>query len=268
VPLIAARIYSPEECVERAQALLTMWPSAAEVMRSYTQLIQYQCALLHSQLLSLKGEPGELLENTDFAYFVEQFQEFLKSCEHFEQQNLAQAARAVSAKSRDYLVDVLLQSWTDSDREEQSLDLFFARAFWQAVLQSWARECDAPASAAAPSTCPYCGRRPVCGVLRPEGDGAKRSLVCSMCSTEWPYRRLICPNCEQENVEQLPIYSAEQCAYIRIEACDRCRTFIKTIDLTKDGRAIPVVDEIASLPLTLWAEEKGYTKLQRNALLL
>jgi hypothetical protein len=29
-------------------------------------------------------------------------------------------------------------------------------------------------------------------------------------------------------------------------------------DLTKNGLAIPVVDELATIPLNLWAEENGY----------
>ena len=40
------------------------------------------------------------------------------------------------------------------------------------------------------------------------------------------------------------------------------------IDLTKNGLAIPCVDELACVPLDLWAEEAGYEKLQRNLLLL
>jgi formate dehydrogenase maturation protein FdhE len=30
--------------------------------------------------------------------------------------------------------------------------------------------------------------------------------------------------------------------------------------------AVPVVDELASVPLDIWAEEQGYTKLQPNLL--
>jgi FdhE protein len=33
--------------------------------------------------------------------------------------------------------------------------------------------------------CPFCGEKPVAAVLRPEGDGGKRFLLCSMCFTEW-----------------------------------------------------------------------------------
>ncbi len=112
--------------------------------------------------------------------------------------------------------------------------------------------------------CPFCGEKPVIAVLRPEGDGGKRSLVCSLCSTEWDFRRLLCPHCGEEDKEKLPIYTAEQFPYIRVEACDSCHTYMKAIDLTKNGLAVPEVDELASVALDLWAHENGYTKLQVN----
>jgi formate dehydrogenase maturation protein FdhE len=36
--------------------------------------------------------------------------------------------------------------------------------------------------------------------------------------------------------------------------------------MTKMGHAEPVVDEMAAVPLDLWAEKQGYVKLQRNLL--
>ena len=82
-------------------------------------------------------------------------------------------------------------------------------------------------------------------MLRPEGDGAKRSLICSMCATEWTYGRIIRPACGEEAVEKLAIYTANQFQHVRVEACDTCRHYIKTVDLTKKGHAVPVVDELA-----------------------
>jgi formate dehydrogenase maturation protein FdhE len=38
------------------------------------------------------------------------------------------------------------------------------------------------------------------------------------------------------------------------------------VDLTKDGHAVPMVDEIATLALTLWAEENGYAKIETDLL--
>ena len=104
------------------------------------------------------------------------------------------------------------------------------------------------------------------GVLREEGDGGKRSLICSLCATEWEFRRILCPACGEEAVDKLPVYTASEIDYVRVEACESCHTYIKSVDLTKNGLAVPVVDELASVPLNLWAEDHGYRKLQRNVL--
>jgi FdhE protein len=204
----------------------------------------------------------------DFLPFADHFQHFLGSGRGFRQSRLAQGASELRNKGEQYCLELLTKTWTAERNDEVSDEHFFAAGFLQPIAEYFAQNAALLSSSQGLPTCPYCGRHPVCGVLRPESDGAKRSLICSFCSTEWPYRRLICPSCEQEDVERLPIYSAEGFGYIRIEACDVCKTFVKTIDLSKDGRAIPVVDELASLPLTLWAQEKGYNKLQQNLVLM
>jgi len=114
--------------------------------------------------------------------------------------------------------------------------------------------------------CPQCCARPLLGVLRPEGDGGKRFLLCSFCSQEWEFRRILCPTCGEEAEGKLPVYVAEQLPHIRVEACDTCQFYIRTVDLTKDGHAIPLVDDLAAIPLSLWAHEKGYSRLQPNLL--
>jgi len=100
-------------------------------------------------------------------------------------------------------------------------------------------------------------RPPHVGVLRPLGDGAKRSLICLLCATEWEYRRIVCPACGEESVDKLPVYVAEELTPAHVEVCDTCRYYIKTIDLTKNGRAVLVVDELAAIPLSLWAAENS-----------
>ena len=114
--------------------------------------------------------------------------------------------------------------------------------------------------------CPFCSRKPLLAVLRPQGDGGRRSLVCGFCLTEWEFRRIVCPGCGQEDHAKLPVYTAESFPYIRVECCDTCQTYIKSIDMTKNGLAEPLVDELASVPLSLWAEERGYSKLYPNLL--
>ena len=53
---------------------------------------------------------------------------------------------------------------------------------------------------------------------------------------------------------------------VRVEACDSCKGYIKSVDLTKNGRAVPVVDELATVALNIWAEEHGYAKIESNLL--
>jgi FdhE protein len=139
---------------------------------------------------------------------------------------------------------------------------FFARVVLQAKAAVSARQ-----SATAPSLqprCPACAEKPGAAVLRPESDGARRFLLCGLCFTEWEYRRRGCPNCGEADTDKLRVHTDEEFPHIRVEACDTCRVYLKTIDLTRNGRAVPEVDELASVTLDLWAAEQGYTKLQTN----
>lgn len=103
-------------------------------------------------------------------------------------------------------------------------------------------------------------------MLRPEGDGGKRFLVCSFCLYEWDFLRILCPTCGEEAENKLPVYIAEQFPHIRVEACDTCKFYLRTIDLTKDGHAVPVVNDLAAIPLSLWAHEHAYTRARANLL--
>lgn len=147
-------------------------------------------------------------------------------------------------------------------------DDFFARAFLQPyavyVRSRLSLERKGPTSC----LCPFCGRKPGSGVLRPLGDGGQRSLICSLCLFEWEFRRILCPACGEENHAKLPVYTAEEPKHVRVECCDSCRCYLKTVDLTKNGLAEPVVDEIAAIPLDLWAQDQGYAKVQLNLMQL
>jgi formate dehydrogenase maturation protein FdhE len=41
---------------------------------------------------------------------------------------------------------------------------------------------------------------------------------------------------------------------------------MKTVDLRKRGDAVPLVDELATVELDLWAQERGLTKMRVNVL--
>lgn len=116
--------------------------------------------------------------------------------------------------------------------------------------------------------CPVCGSAPVVAALKEEGQGAKRVLQCALCATEWDYLRVVCPACDEKRFDALPVYTSEAVGHVRVDACDSCRVYLKTVDQTKDGLAIPAVDDIATIALDLWAREAGYTRLHPNLLRL
>ena len=49
-----------------------------------------------------------------------------------------------------------------------------------------------------------------------------------------------------------------------VPACDTCRRYLKSIDLTRLGTAVPIVDEVAGASLDLWALQHGYEKIELN----
>jgi len=162
----------------------------------------------------------------------------------------------------DVLKELIRRSAPAPSEGADPMHLFYARVIAQAQAEERARA--APPAGGVQPLCPFCGEKPVAAVLRPEGDGAKRFLLCSLCFTEWEFRRLLCPNCGEEDKDKLPVYTAEEFPHVRVEACDTCHVYLKAVDLTKDGLAVPEVDELASVALDLWASEHGYTKLQTN----
>ena len=89
-------------------------------------------------------------------------------------------------------------------------------------------------------------------------------MVCSFCHAEWEFRPIVCPGCGEENDKMLPVLTASEFDSIRVECCEASKTYIKRVELTKNGRADPMVDELSSAPFDLWAREHDYTKLQKN----
>ena len=146
--------------------------------------------------------------------------------------------------------------------------LFVLEAAIQPLAEVVARQSPGLARAGDRARCPACGDCPVVGVLREEGHGARRLLICALCLTEWDFSRVVCHACGEDKFDALAVYTAEQFAHVRIEACQSCRHYLKTIDCTKDGHAVPIVDDVATVSLDLWAREQGLRRLRSNLLRL
>jgi formate dehydrogenase maturation protein FdhE len=116
--------------------------------------------------------------------------------------------------------------------------------------------------------CPRCGGAPQLSILEPAGamevDGGSRRLLCADCLTPWPFRRVRCPHCGEDDERRLGYFQTPAFEHVRVDACDSCRHYIKSVDLARSGLAVPLVDEVAAAALDLWAREHGYEKVELN----
>lgn len=141
-----------------------------------------------------------------------------------------------------------------------SPDSLFARV----LLQPHAIKMDPEPGAVSPDRCPRCGHRPQVSVLRPEGHGKGLTLVCSLCLYEWGFSRGKCAACGEDEDKGMSYYAASGFDHIQVVTCDACRTYLHSIDLSREIAAVPDVDELAALPLDIWAQQQGFRKLQPN----
>ncbi|MFC4113335.1 formate dehydrogenase accessory protein FdhE [Nonomuraea zeae] len=52
--------------------------------------------------------------------------------------------------------------------------------------------------------------------------------------------------------------------HLRAESCHTCRRYLIDVDLGRDPRAVPEVDELVAVPIDLHMAEQGYTKITPN----
>jgi FdhE protein len=272
--------------IRRANELASSYPFAAEGLRYYARVATFQKDLYGEIQKVLAGSPKissdrPLRDELDFFLLLPKFPGFLSLIQKIAPAPLAQAAAALSRKGSAAWQHAIEDFWhRDSEliaAENVEQDKFFESAassseralawiFLQPYAEYLADHREVAPADGTPSTCPLCGGKPAVGVLRSEGDGAKKSLICMLCAHEWTFRRIYCPACGEEREPQMAFYSAPEIAHVRVDVCDTCRTYLKSIDLTKTGLAVAVVDELATIPLDLWAREHGYQKLQINLL--
>jgi FdhE protein len=109
------------------------------------------------------------------------------------------------------------------------------------------------------SACFVCGAPAVLGELRENG---ARHLRCGRCGASWPVRRLCCPSCGNEDHGTLSTLSEEgNLGKRRVEACDRCRRYVKVIAATVPTPAeLLALEDLATLHLDVIARERGYER--------
>jgi FdhE protein len=260
--------------IRRAERLSTQHAFAAEFLGFYKHVAAFQKTLraniaASSSVKSHDALAANLRSPLDLTVLLPHFRGFLSTIEQHAPPALKKAAHEMAPLPSDSWVASLEAYWQHAGKYDQQVGAFaqfLPRAFLQPYAEFRAALIPKPPMIMTVRVCPLCGARPLMGVLRVEGDSGKRFLLCSFCSQEWEFRRILCPTCGEEAEGKLPVYVAEQLPHIRVEACDTCKFFLTGVDLTKDGHAIPLVDDLAAIPLTLWAHEKGYSRLQPNLL--
>jgi formate dehydrogenase accessory protein FdhE len=263
--------------IRRAHELTSSYLFAREGLRFYERVATFQKHLYGDIQKALADSPKisvdrPLRDELDFFLLLPKFPGFLSVIQQIAPQPLAQVAANLARKGPAAWQHAIEDFWhgdselaEDLDDDEQ-VHRVLAWIFLQPYAEYLANHREIAALDGTPSTCPLCGGKPIVGVLRSEGDGARKSLICMLCAHEWVFRRIYCPACGEEREPQMAYYSAPEIAHVRVDVCDTCHTYMKTVDLTKTGLAVAVVDELATIPLDLWAREHGYEKLQMNLL--
>ena len=106
--------------------------------------------------------------------------------------------------------------------------------------------------------CPVCGSFPFLSLLKEEV--GKRYLMCSYCGYQWRIDRLFCPFCTNTGQESLHYFYGEGEKAYRIDLCDKCHQYIKTIDYRNLAESDPVLEDLATLHLDILASQKGYKR--------
>ena len=272
--------------VRRARAvhLLGQTPHAEEILTFYVGLTEAQERVgdhvpVADWLGFVRSEEGDFpwlrVERLPLKGLALPFRNFLTRVASFGTQEIKDGAQALLSKDDDRRLEPLraaVRAWRKPDgasgKADQGDDFsFYARAFLEPVVTSLAE-----ANASQPvdwtqNSCFACGGPPQVAVLRDLPDAVgRRSLTCSMCTTEWRFQRLTCLHCGETEADKLPVHTAESVAHVRVDACTTCSRYIKTVDQRKEGNAVPLVDELAAVELDIWAQEQGLTKFRANVL--
>jgi FdhE protein len=113
------------------------------------------------------------------------------------------------------------------------------------------------------SDCPFCGFYPDMSMLV-ESEEGKRYLHCSLCEMVWKYNRISCTICGNEDMGKLGYFvTEEKDTPYRIDYCDNCKGYIKTMRIPKLREASEfdlTVENIITANLDNSAIHNGYSR--------
>jgi FdhE protein len=110
--------------------------------------------------------------------------------------------------------------------------------------------------------CPVCAGWPAFAEVR--GIERTRHFRCGRCGSGWHARALHCPFCDMTNHDELTSLVPEvDAAHASIEACRRCRGYVKTFTrLQGCAPALVMLEDLRSVDLDVAAIEQGFARPQ------
>lgn len=248
--------------IERARVLQGKQHNFAAALRLYEAILRFQREVALASNSVFNAEVP-LRMQIDLSFACSKLPSALAVARAHGPDVLRERATRLQAKSEVAWIRLFESAIILGKASQSDVDDFFVRACLQPIAENLQSQLP-PDRNDSKSICPACGGLPQAAVLRPEGEGASRYLLCSFCLREWLFRRIVCPFCGEDDKEKLPRYSAEQCDYVHVEACDRCLQYVKAVNLSIDGHAVPLIDEAAMAVMDVWAADHGYKKAVSN----
>ena len=228
--------------------------------------------VFYGQLLGLQRDAYDTLRQSPLSGSLERDLDIVRPCAsailsavgRIGPALLADEIQEIVAEGDSAIDQLLLDCW-----RTLAANQFFGKVMLQPYAQRLAELSLSPLDRELYSTeyrCPFCAGPPQLSILQGGGEleGGGRALLCATCFTTWPFRRVRCASCGEEDEHRLAYFHSPALDHLRVDACDTCRRYLKTIDLTRLGVAVPLVDEVAGAPLDVWARERGYEKLELN----
>jgi formate dehydrogenase maturation protein FdhE len=273
----------------RAETLQARYSFAAEVLALYAALLVVQ-----AEAYTAAGTSGVRSEEIASYSAAQVLPAIVAVTVAHGPATLADAARAVAETGEGAAI---VRAWLEG-AEQTPVERYLARAAAGPVIEALgaaaSEACRGPRDE---RHCPVCGGLPQVSVLKPSSDGlagARRALLCARCGAEWGYPRMMCVACGERDTNRLMVYAEEGTAeletsgsvvrglagpfdadrshagpwfpHIRIEACQTCRRYLLNVDLARDAGAVPLVDDLAAVPLHLYAQEQGFARVIPNVM--
>ncbi len=271
-----------EKIKERIEQILKKRPRYKEILNFYLKIKEEQeksRSHLHLSPISLKKEWRELLKREGFSLIEKKdfpvdteasIKLFHSLCEVARGANprLAEQTQLIqeAVQQNRLNLEEILKGKVKEDKRVKELGLdqkVFSFLIYQSIkpsLEEGVKDLrkELEGENWSKGYCPLCGDLPSLALLK--GEGGKRYLRCSYCGAEWRVDRLFCPFCGNREEGSLQYFCGEGEEAYRIDICEKCHHYLKTLDTRVMEIIDPELEDIATLHLDLIASQKGYKR--------